>query len=182
MFDLASLRRNARAKLVAGLAALGMVGYATAMVCLSPNRVDLPDWATWSGWVLMPVSLFLLIYSLFIDLPPRKTYVEPGVGEELVKTGTYALVRHPGVLWYLLFLISLLLISGAKLMLIAAPVWFFMDVLYVTVQDKFLFGKMFHGYEDYRQETPMLVPSRKSIGACFRTLRLSKAQVQGRRG
>jgi len=88
----------------------------------------------------------------------------------LIKTGTYALVRHPGVIWYVLFLIALLLVSRSKLFLIAAPIWIFMDILYVFVQEKFYFSRMFPGYGEYKKETPMLIPTRKSLASFWRTL------------
>lgn len=87
----------------------------------------------------------------------------------MIKTGTYALVRHPGVIWYTLFLIALLLISSSQLLLIALPIWVFMDVLYVIIQDKFYFPHMFPGYEEYKKETPMLIPTRKSLASFWRT-------------
>ena len=184
LFDVVSLKRIRRAKPAVGLVAAGLIGYATLMVCLRSERLVLPVGVTWLGWGVLLISLLLITYSLFINLPWRKTYMAPGVGDTLIRTGTYAMVRHPGVLWYALLLISLILVSKAKLLLIASPVWFFMDIVYVFIQDRFLFGKMFAGYEDYRQETPMLIPTKKSMDACFRTLRLARAQgeVQGRRG
>ena len=184
LFDVVSLKRIRGAKLAVAFAAAGLIGYATLMVCLRSDRLGLPIWMTWLGWGLLLISVLLITYSLFINLPWRKTYVAPGVGDTLVRSGTYALVRHPGVLWYALLLVSLILASRAKLLLIASPIWFSMDVLYVLIQDKFLFGKMFASYQEYRQETPMLIPNRKSIGACLRSLKLAKAQgeVEGRRG
>jgi protein-S-isoprenylcysteine O-methyltransferase Ste14 len=89
------------------------------------------------------------------------------VGEKLVKTGTYALVRHPGVLWFGLLLFSLVLISRSQLLLVAAPVWLVIDVLYAWVQDRFFFERMFPGYGAYRAETPMFIPTRRSILRCW---------------
>jgi len=184
LFDVVSLKRIPGAKPAVGFVAAGLIVYATLMVCIRSDRLGLPVGVTWLGWGLLLISLLLITYSLFVNLPWRKTYVAPGVGDTLIRTGTYAMVRHPGVLWYALLLVSLILVSKAKLLLIASPVWFFMDIVYVFIQDRLLFGKMFVGYEDYRQETPMLIPTKKSMDACFRTLRLARAQgeVQGRRG
>ena len=150
--------------------AVTAVIYSTCMVCLDPVKFTLPAWATVVGWVLLPTFIFFFIYSLFINLPFRKTYVKTGVGNELIRTRTYALVRHPGVLWYGVILIALILISRSQLLLIAAPIWFVMDIIHVTVQDRFLFGKMFAEYKDYRRETPMLIPNLKSIVAFIRTI------------
>ena len=139
------------------------------MVCFDASKFALPAWAGMIGWVLLPISIFLFIYSLFINLPFRKTYVKRGVGNQLIRTGTYALVRHPGVLWYGVILVALILVSKSQLLVIAAPIWFVMDVIHVTIQDKFLFEKMFPEYKEYRKETPMLIPNRSSIGAFIRT-------------
>jgi len=119
----------------------------------------------------------LLLVSLFLEIPFRQTDAADGVGDTLVKTGTYALVRHPGVLWLALFLASLILVSRSRLLLVAAPVWLFMDVLYVWVQECSYFTKMFPGYEQYQRETPMLIPNGESIAQCIRTF-----GVRGREG
>jgi len=176
LFDVFSLKRVPRAKQGAGILAVGLIGYATLMVCLKSERLGIPAGLIWLGWALLCVSAPLLIYSLFINLPFRKTYVMSGAGDELIRTKTYTLVRHPGVIWYTLLLISLILVSESKLLLIASPIWFLMDVLHVIIQDKFLFGKMFADYEDYRIETPMLIPNRKSIITFLRSLRQPKIQ------
>jgi len=142
------------------------------MVSLDAERLQLPDWSSHAGWPLLLVSVSLLVYSLFLEIPFRRTYAANGVGDRLVETGTYALVRHPGVLWLALFLLGLVLVSRSRLLLLATPVWLLMDVLYVCVQERFLFRKMFPGYEQYQQETPMLIPTRESMARCLRTLRI----------
>jgi protein-S-isoprenylcysteine O-methyltransferase Ste14 len=123
------------------------------------------------GWGLFLTSVFLLVHSLFVNLPFRKTYVTTGVGGELITTGVYALVRHPGVLWFTLVMLSLILVSRSSLLLIAAPVWILLNVLLVVIEDKFIFGKMFSGYGHYRQKTPMILPNKRSVGAFLRFLR-----------
>jgi len=182
LFDVVSLRRIPRAKQSVGIVVVALIGYATLMACLKSERLELPIWLTWLGWALLSVSVPLLAYSLFINLPFRKTYVVPGVGDRLIRTGTYALVRHPGVSWYALLLVSLILVSKSKLLLIASPIWLAMDILYVMIQDKFFFGKMFKDYDEYRRETPMLIPSRRSISACLRTLRQPRTESEFQEG
>lgn len=178
LFDVVSLGRIPGAKQSIGIVTVVLIVYASVMACLEPGKLGLPIWLTWVGWALLVISLTLLIYSLFMNLPFHKTYVEPGVGDKLIKTGTYALVRHPGISWYALTLVSLIFISQSKLLLIASPIWLAMDILHVVIQDKFFFGKMFAGYEDYRRETPFLIPNRRSINACLRTLRQPKIQSE----
>ncbi len=144
--------------------------YALYAVSFGVERFDLPRAATGLGWFLLPVSLFLLAYSLFIEIPFVDTYAQTGVGDKLVTTGTYALTRHPGVLWYGLFLVALLLVTRSQILVIAAPIWFLMDLLWVLLQDKYFFVLMFKDYRQYQKQTPMLLPNRLSIKHCFKTL------------
>ncbi len=163
--DIVSLKRIPFAKPITWLVGGGLLVYSVVMVSLISDRLPLPGWSLWLGWLLLAASILLLVYSLFFNLPFGKTYVSRGVGSRLVENGLYALVRHPGVWGFVLVMLSLVLVSGSSLMLVAAPVWIFLDILLVVVQDKFFFGKMFPGYEDYRRKTPMLFPNRRSLAA-----------------
>ena len=165
LFDFVSLKNLSLVKLVIEGAVGILGGYSTIMVYMQKEKFFLPLYLSYLGWFLLFVSVFLLFYSLFWEIPFKKTYTIKGVGDKLIKTGTYALVRHPGVIWYALLLVALFLISRSKLFLIAAPIWIFMDILYVFIQEKFYFIKMFPGYEEYKKETPMLIPTRKSLAS-----------------
>jgi len=175
-FDLAALKRIPYLKQAIGLISVFLFSYSLIMVSLDAERLQLPDWSSHAGWPLLLVSLSLLVYSLFLEIPFRRTYVADGVGDRLVETGTYALVRHPGVLWLALFLLALVLVSRSRLLLLATPVWLLTDVLYVWVQERFFFGSMFPGYEQYKKETPMLIPTPASIGRCWRSVRGSRKE------
>ena len=175
-FDIFCLKKVPLAKPISwGLGCLLLI-YSLVMMSLSPEKLPLPAWAVWLGWVLLPPSFFLLVYALFVNLPFRKTYVEAGVGDKLIKTGLYALVRHPGVYWVALFFFSLVFISRSPIMLIAAPILVVLNTALVIVQDKFYFPKMFEGYDKYQQETPMLVPNRRSIKAFINSLNQTKVK------
>jgi protein-S-isoprenylcysteine O-methyltransferase Ste14 len=56
-------------------------------------------------------------------------------------------------------------------MLIAAPIWLFLDIVLVAVQDRYFFGRMFAGYDNYRRQTPMLIPNRRSLSAFINSLK-----------
>ena len=175
IFDFVSLKRIPKLKPVIWAAGSGLLIYALVMLCLSPEKLVLPVWLTVVGWVVLGLSGVFLIHSLFIKLPFRKTYVAEGVGDELITSGPYALVRHPGVIWFTLFMLSLIPVSRSTILLIAAPVFIAIDILLVFLQDKFVFGRMFNGYKDYRRETPMLLPNRKSLGAFLHSIRSTKS-------
>jgi protein-S-isoprenylcysteine O-methyltransferase Ste14 len=169
-FDLAAIKYIPYLKQIIGLAVALLFGYSLVMVALHPVKLQMPALLSYAGWPFLIISAFLLVYSLFLEIPFRQTYAADGVGDRLVKTGTYALVRHPGVLWFAIFLVSLILVSRSRLLLLATPVWIFMDVLCVWVQERFFFGRMFPDYEQYRKETPMLIPTPASIVRCWRSV------------
>ncbi|MFC1994100.1 hypothetical protein ACFLVI_02435 [Chloroflexota bacterium] len=175
--DLFSLKRIPGAKQLLGAVALGLISYSLVMVCLKSNSLLLPLWATWVGWLLFPLSLILLMYSLIIEIPLKKTYMADGTGQMLIRSGTYALVRHPGVLAYALLLLSLFLVSKSELLLIAAPVWLLVDILWVLAQDRFILDKAFPEYKSYRKETPVLFPNMDSINAFLHTFKWGGALV-----
>ena len=151
------------------VAALG--GYAFYSACFGQPRFELPAPAIYSGWVLMSLSAFLFCYSLFLEIPFSKTYAKPGVGDELVTTGTWSLTRHPVVIWLTLLLVGLILVARTRVLLIAAPVWLALDIILVVIQDRVFFPRMFPDYPQYQRETPMLIPTRGSIASFLKTLR-----------
>jgi len=177
LFDIVSLKRIPGAKPFTWSFGVGLLAYSLIMICLAPDKLPLPIWSTWLGWGLLSVSLFLLIYSLFVNLPFRRTYIATGVGDKLITTGLYALVRHPWVHCFSLLLLSLVLVSRSSLLLIASPVWILLDILLAVVQDRFFFSRMFDGYDSYRRETPMLVPNRRSINTFINSLKRLEPEI-----
>ena len=171
LLDIVSIKRIPGMKPLTILVGNGLVVFYIITLCLSPDKLALPLWSTWLGWGLLPISLFMLIYSLFINLPFGKTYVATGVGDKLITSGLYALVRHPWVHGLTLLLLALILVSRSSLMLIATPIWVLVDIGLVAIQDRFFLGRMFTGYDNYRRETPMFIPNRRSINAFINSLK-----------
>jgi protein-S-isoprenylcysteine O-methyltransferase Ste14 len=170
-FDWASLRNLRVIKQLTGLLAICLSVYATIMVCVTPIKFHLPFFTRPLGVALLLISLCLLVYSLFIEIPFHSTYAEKGVGNELTTTGTYALVRHPGVIWLTLVYLSLALLFPSTILFLAVTIWLIMDIILVTLQDKILFPKMFPAYREYQLKTPFLIPTKQSISACLRTIK-----------
>lgn len=173
-FDWAALKKIRGLKQAIAIVVVVIHGYALYAAGWGVARFSLPAPFSWIGLVLLPISLLLLCYSFFIEIPFTKTYARTGSGDQLVTTGSYALVRHPGVIWYFIFLLSMFLVTGSITLLVAAPIWLLLDIVYVVVQERFFFDTMFPGYRDYRRQTPMLLPTRKSIARSLRTLGLRR--------
>ncbi|MDP4109378.1 MAG: hypothetical protein Q8878_05040 [Bacillota bacterium] len=114
--------------------------------------------------------LFLLIYALFFALPFGDTY---SVHQKNVicKTGPYAMCRHPGVICFAGFYLFLYFALPSLRLAYFATVSCICNLLYVIFQDMWSFPLTFDGYGDYRNETPFLIPTAKSIRRGLQTLR-----------
>ena len=151
----------------------GLLVYAMVMVSLDTNRFFLPSWLTFAGWALLPLPSLLMLYTLVFELPFRRTFVGSPSSTDMVTTGTYALIRHPAVLWYLLILASVLLATRSIVLLVALPIWLAMDVVWVLLQERFSLARNFPDYAIYKHTTPLLVPNRRSVTAFLRSFRLA---------
>jgi protein-S-isoprenylcysteine O-methyltransferase Ste14 len=104
LFDLASLKRVPfGVKPLVWVAGFAILFFSLARLCLQTNILSIPVYLYWIGWFLLGISVMMIMLALFINLPFRKTYVNAGVSDRLIKTGLYALVRHPGVYWVAAF-------------------------------------------------------------------------------
>ena len=177
--ELAPVQRAPGAKPLLWLAVAGLILSSLAMMALHGDRFVLPTWTTGVGWGLLLLVSILMLYSMLLELPFRRTFVNPGPGPHLVTTGTYALVRHPTVLWFTLILVSLLLLSRSQSLLMALPLWVALDVMWVFVQERVSLAQAFPHYHRYQQVTPMLIPNLGSLRACLATLRIPKGGEAG---
>lgn len=169
-FDHPRIERVRWAKLTIGVVAFTTLGYAVVVVSLHPSRFIFPSTVSAIGWVLAGIFLILFAYSVFIELPFRQAYLGTHDRTRVVNTGTYAMSRHPGVLWAALALFFLVLATGSKVLLVATPVWIFMDVTWAYIEDRFYFPITLAGYRDYRKQVPMFVPTASSLRRAAKTI------------
>ncbi len=140
LVDIAAIKRLLWAKPLSWVTGCAMIAASAASLCASADRFTLPIWAVALGWFMLTISSWQLAHALFINLPFYKTYVRVGVGDQLITSGLYALVRHPGVYALAAALFSLALVSGSRMMLAAAGVWMTADIIVVGIQDKYFLG------------------------------------------
>lgn len=169
-FDLASVKKLSRVKPVTAFLVVAFHGYALYVALYGTDRFWLPAAVSILGWVLVAVFGVLLVFSLIIELPPVRTYYQRGVPGRVITTGTYALTRHPGVMWYIVTMFSLVLATRSTVLLVAVPVWALLNVIFATVEDRYFFMRMFPEYPVYQKQTPMFIPTRRSFYNCLRTL------------
>ena len=165
LFDILLLKKIGRIKFLLWMLGSGLMIYSIIMVCFNQDKMTLPTWTTWLGWVMFVIGAIFITYSLFINLPFRKTYISKNTGSTLIRTGFYALCRHPGTYWVNLFMISFIFIARSRLTLVEALVFIIVNTILVIIEDRYIFPKIFPDYNDYQRETPMLIPNRRSVRA-----------------
>ncbi len=175
--DFASLKKRTVLRIGAWVLVSILLLGAHVLLALESDRIPLPVGVHVGGWVLLLSGALLLFYSVFLEIPLTATYASSTSPNQVVQNGTYALTRHPGVIWYGVMLVGLFLVSGARLSVVAAPVWFALEVVWVWIEDKFVLGDVISGYSDYRKTTPMLVPTLASMGRCWRTFAPKQAVI-----
>lgn len=167
--DLGDLKGSSVLK-AGGMAASLFLALAAHVGVVFGPGVAVPKPLLIAGMPILALSICLLYRSLWGELPVRESYSAgpPAEGRRrVVRTGTYALTRHPGLLWYGLFLLSLLALTGSLRLAAAAPLWWLADLLYILAQDRFIFPHIFEDYVDYRREVPKLWPTVRSISRCI---------------
>ena len=171
--ELAAINKFGALKPAVWVLSFGLLIYAIVMVCLHTNHFFLPSWLTFVGWGLLPLASLLMLYTLVLELPFRRTFLTKDSNTDLVTTGTYALMRQPTVLWYLLILASALLATRSLVLLVGIPIWIAMDVGWVLLQERFSLPRNFPDYANYKRTTPFLIPNRRSQMAVLKSLRFA---------
>jgi len=131
-------------------------------------------WYTGRTLVFAPIAilfLFLLIYTLFFAIPFEEAYIKASSPPKTCTTGFYALSRHPGVLWFTGFYFSLWLALSGSLLLLAGILFSLLNLIYIILQDRWIFMEIFPDYGDYKKTTPFLIPNYQSFNRCVHTFR-----------
>jgi protein-S-isoprenylcysteine O-methyltransferase Ste14 len=162
--DLATLRERRLIRAMAFAAATVLFCGALALAAVRGPRLAVSPGFRAAGGILAALSLALAAVSLFREVPTPRIYLGKPAPRRLVTTGTYALCRHPGVLWLTVFLASLAALAASRDLAILTPIWIAMDVIHVHWQERrYLIPVFGSEYLKYRNQVPFLVPSARSI-------------------
>ena len=101
----------------------------------------------------------LTIYSLVCV--PKENY-NTSVGQ-LTDTGLYGLCRHPGLWCFGGAYLFMGLMADHPIIWAMGALNVIMDLIYVTIQDLYIFPKTIAGYDQYKTAVPFLIPNGKSI-------------------
>lgn len=158
-------------QLVGSLAVI-LIACSTAMVCISPPRFVVPIFVLALGACLLVISTVLNFFSSFVEIPLISPYAGGKRRNYFVSsTGTHALCRHPGTLWVVLSYVGLTLTFPSTTMFVAAAIWSVGNISFAAFQDRLIFPREFPNYPQYQRQTPFLIPTKRSIMACLKTIR-----------
>lgn len=156
---------------------LWLMSIACLLYALIMGWVDSPRFAiplAFSRVALVSSFAFggLFLYSAFLEVPFRSSYMEKTKQRRLVTGGTYALVRHPGVLWSIGWLLSVVLVSRSLVLAMAVPFWVAANISCVYLEEKVNLEKAFgEEHKEYQKVTPMFIPTKASLLRFFRIAR-----------
>ncbi len=168
IFDINKIKFRSKYINMCFAAGLVILGFCTVAILL--GDYELINFHFKLIWAFMAIiTLILMLSTLFFWLPFGETYIRTEQSN-VVSTGMYALCRHPAVIWFCFFYLFLWLTSGNIMILWAGIVWTVMDIIYVYIQDRWIFPRILTGYNIYQQRVPFLIPNMKSIKNCIATI------------
>jgi protein-S-isoprenylcysteine O-methyltransferase Ste14 len=137
------------------------VGYCLSFAIGATKIGRMPGWDTFFviGFALVTIGLIIRIYSI-LTLRQFFTYsVAKVAGHELIETGLYKVIRHPGYLGQLLIFIGLALSlsNWLSVVVMTLPIAFGYGYR-IRVEEKFMREQLGQKYLEYQQRTKRIIP------------------------
>ena len=153
-------------------AIIPVFSYAIVMVWTDTARFDFSSVFSMVAWVPLLFFFGLFIYSLYVEIPLKSTYVDSFQPIKVVTDGTYSLCRHPAALWFGVWLASAVIASRSVTLAVAVPFWIAAYIGCILWEERLCcLGKFGEDYERYQEVTPMLIPTLTSIGRFSKEVR-----------
>jgi protein-S-isoprenylcysteine O-methyltransferase Ste14 len=137
------------------------IGYWLSFIIASTKLGRIYHWNTFFiiGSILEIIGLIIRVTSI-LTLKQQFTYTVTKIeNHELIETGLYKNIRHPGYLGQLIIFlgISTTLSNWISILLMIIPV--LLGYLYrIFVEEKFMIARMGQKYVDYQKRTKRLIP------------------------
>ncbi len=153
-------------------AIIPVFSYAIVMGWTDTARFELPRPLSTVAWVPLLFFFGLFIYSLYIEIPLKRTYIDSPQPTKVVTDGTYSLCRHPAALWFGVWIASAVMASRSVTLAVATPVWIFTYIGCIFWEEKLsCLGSFGDDYRRYQEVTPMLIPTLTSFGRFWKEVR-----------
>jgi protein-S-isoprenylcysteine O-methyltransferase Ste14 len=138
------------------------IGFWLSFIIASTKLGRMYNWNTFFtiGSLLILSGLIIRVTSI-LKLRQQFTYTVTKIeNHELIETGLYKVIRHPGYLGQLIIFlgISVCLSNWISILLMMIPV-LFGYLNRIKVEEKFMVEQMGQKYIDYRKRTKRLIPN-----------------------
>jgi protein-S-isoprenylcysteine O-methyltransferase Ste14 len=118
-----------------------------------------PTWMPVLGWILLGASIILHSWARQAIRGQFSGHVQIQPGHQLVQSGPYRFVRHPGYLGYVLMTLGIGIGYSSLISLAAVLVLLLPGLIYrIGVEEKLLVAEFGDDYRIYAQKTYRLVP------------------------
>jgi protein-S-isoprenylcysteine O-methyltransferase Ste14 len=171
--DVVGLRQQALPRVALILISSLALAAAFTLAVSTGDPLGWPLWLKGPGFVIGALGGLLTIYSTLIEIPLLSMRQKAGSTQPagLVRHGTYALCRHPGFMWLVLYLVGLVCVVDRTSTLLMALWWVTLELGVVLIQDHLIFPRLFTMYELYRRLTPMIIPTPNSVREAILSIR-----------
>jgi len=170
--DWATYKKTPFLKPVLWFLIIPVFSYAIVMAWIDTTRFDLPHIVSTVAWAPLLFFFGLFIYSLYVEIPFKRTYIDSPQPTKVVTDGTYSLCRHPAALWFGVWVASAVLASRSVTLAVAAPVWIAAYTGCMFWEEKLCcLENIGDEYKRYQEVTPMLIPTLTSIGRFWKEVR-----------
>jgi protein-S-isoprenylcysteine O-methyltransferase Ste14 len=110
-----------------------------------------PDWVVWLGYVLFAPGFMGFAWAQAVNRHfEASVRIQTDRGHQVISTGPYAIVRHPGYAFAILMLAGMPLAMGSVVGLIPAGVLFLLVLVRTLGEDATLKAEL-PGYKEYAQ-------------------------------
>ena len=158
LYDINQIKGNIKGlRLLFPLGLLQLLVVSIVIGARAPVTFEYGNYLSMAFLVLAVAFFVLLIYTLFFAVPFDAAYVQ-GSRQKLATGGVYGICRHPGVLFLAGTYIFLALALREKALLFAGIEFTVCNIIYVIIQDRWIFPIVFDGYDEYKNSTHFLLP------------------------
>ncbi len=170
--DWATYKKTPFLKPVLWFLIIPVFSYAIVMAWIDTARFELPCIVSTVAWVSLLFFFGLFIFSLYVEIPLKRTYIDSPQPTKVVTDGTYSLCRHPAALWFGVWVASAVIASRSVTLAVAAPVWITAYIGCMFWEEKLCcLENIGDEYKRYQEATPMLIPTLTSIGRFWKEIR-----------
>ncbi len=162
--DVCGLREKCTFQFVSAIVGTFFIFVSSVMILTLGYNYELALGFRIIGLLLAITFLLLTIYSVVIEVSKNND------DKQLITSGTYALNRHPGVLWLFLYYFFGSFFFADYMILIAGIVFTIVNIIYVHLQEMLIFKHIFENYDEYKKTTPMILPTKSSLQKCIKTI------------